>query len=73
MQPNHQIFNNYIVFVKINNFLVPYFQSAKWVRQGDPLSPFLFNSTDACLTKMILKAQRNNLVVGMAANLMHFL
>jgi hypothetical protein len=73
VQPNHQIFNNYIVCVKINNFLVPYFQSAKWVRQGDPLSSFLFNSIDACLTKRILKAQRNNLVAGMAPNLMHFL
>jgi hypothetical protein len=44
----------------------PYFQSAKG---GDPLSPFLFNSVVQCLTKMVVKAQSNGLVVGLAPDL----
>ena len=47
----------------------PYFQSAKGVRQGDPHSPFLFNLAAECLTKMIKNAQRNKLLVGLAADL----
>jgi hypothetical protein len=35
--------NDGIFSVKINNTNGPYFQSAKGVKQGDPLSPFLFN------------------------------
>jgi retron-type reverse transcriptase len=45
------------VSVKINNTTGPYFQSAKGVRQGDPLSPFLFNVVVQCLAKMVLEAQ----------------
>jgi hypothetical protein len=36
---------NGILSVKINNVLESYFQSAKGVRQGDPLSPFIFNAS----------------------------
>jgi hypothetical protein len=64
-----QILHNGTVSVKINNTLGPYFQSAKGVRQGDPLSPFLFNSVVQCLTKMVLEAQSNDLVVGLCPDL----
>jgi hypothetical protein len=39
------------VSVKINNKTGPYFKSAKGVRQGDPLSPFIFNVAVQCLAK----------------------
>uniref|UniRef100_A0A453KRM5 Reverse transcriptase domain-containing protein n=1 Tax=Aegilops tauschii subsp. strangulata TaxID=200361 RepID=A0A453KRM5_AEGTS len=56
-----QILRNGIVSVKINNTLGPYFQSSKGVRQGDSISPFLFNLAAECLSKMILNAHKNGL------------
>lgn len=55
--------------VKLNNQEGPYFMSHKGVRQGDPLSPILFNFAAVCLTRMVHNAQVNGLVVGLAANL----
>ena len=39
------------------------------MRQGDPLSPILFNFVADCLSRMFRKAQRNNLICGLADNL----
>jgi hypothetical protein len=64
-----QILENGTVSVKLNGEMGPYFQSAKGVRHGDPLSPTLFNIAAECLAKMILKAQSNGLFVGLAADL----
>ena len=50
------------VSVKLNNSIGPYIKSFKGVRQGDPLSPILFNLIADCLTRMIIKAQRNGLL-----------
>jgi hypothetical protein len=50
------------VSVKLNNCVDPYFQSCKGVRQGDPLSPLLFNLVADSLTRMVIKAQDNNIV-----------
>ena len=57
------------VCVKINSTLGPYFVSRKGVRQEDPLSPILFNFVADCLSRMVRKAQRNNLICGLADNL----
>ena len=57
------------VSVKINDEIGPYFQSSKGVRQGDPLSPMLFNMAGEVLTKMILEAQKNGLFEGLASDL----
>lgn len=56
------------VSVKMNNQVGPYFVSHKGVRQGDPLSPILFNFVADCLTRMIHKAQSSGLITGLGAN-----
>ena len=40
--------------------------SHKWVRQGDPVSPFLFNLAVESLSKMILNAQKEKLITCIA-------
>jgi hypothetical protein len=57
------------IAVKTNNHVGPYFQSHKGVRQGDPLSPLLFNFVVDCLTRMIVKAQVNSLINGLVKHL----
>lgn len=57
------------VSVKINNKTGPYFVSHKGVRQGDPLSPILFNFAADCLARMLREAQEAELIIGLADNL----
>jgi hypothetical protein len=57
------------VSVQINNEMGPYFQSAKGVRQGGPLSWTLFNIIAESLAKMVMRAQANNMLVGLAPDL----
>jgi len=51
--------------VKDNDRLGPYFISGKGVRQGDPLSPLLFNLAADSLAKMIQMGQQNQLITGL--------
>jgi hypothetical protein len=46
----------------------PYFQSAKGVHQGDPMAPFLLNMVGESLMKMVLQAQQNGLMSGLAGS-----
>ena len=55
--------------MKLNNVEGPYFVSRKGVRQGDPLSPILFNFVADCLARMVRQAQLNGLLCGLADNL----
>jgi hypothetical protein len=48
--------------VIVNNICGPYFKIGKGVGQGDPLSPFLFNIAADSLAKMVISAQKNNLL-----------
>uniref|UniRef100_A0A8R7QJD2 Reverse transcriptase domain-containing protein n=1 Tax=Triticum urartu TaxID=4572 RepID=A0A8R7QJD2_TRIUA len=64
-----KILHNGTFCVKLNNTMGPYFQSYKGVGQGDPVAPFLFNIAAKCLCKMVLQAQKSNLFVGLAADL----
>jgi hypothetical protein len=66
-----KILHDGTVPVKINNVMGLYFKSSKGVRQGDPLSPFLYNAAVQCLVKMVLEAQANNLVVGLIPDLIN--
>lgn len=57
------------VCIKINNSLGPYIKSFKGVRQGDPLSPILFNFAADCLTRMVIRAQMNGLLTGLVSHI----
>ena len=48
-----QVVTGGTVSVKVNNNIGPYIKSYKRVRQGDPLSPILFNFVADCLTRMV--------------------
>jgi hypothetical protein len=60
-----KVLHNGTVAVKINGTVGPYFQSYKEVKQGDPLSPLLFNIAADCLTRTMVKAQQNNLITSL--------
>jgi hypothetical protein len=64
-----QILYNGTVAVKLNETIGSYFQSHKGVRQGNPLSPILFNMVVDCLTRMVMKAQQSALVTELIPHL----
>jgi hypothetical protein len=50
--------------VKLNNVIGKYFLTGKGLRQGDPLSPLLFNLVVDVLTRMLIKAANADLIRG---------
>lgn len=61
----HEITHNGSVGVKLNNREGNFFVTGKGLRQGDPLSPLLFNLVVDVLTKMLIKASFHNLIKGL--------
>ena len=51
--------------VRINDENSTYFKPGKGLRQGDPLSPLLFNLVADIFTRMLMKAAANNLISGL--------
>jgi hypothetical protein len=64
-----KVLYNRIVAIKLNDQIAPYFQSYKGVRQGDPLSPILFNFVADSLTRMVITSQQANLVTGLVPHI----
>jgi hypothetical protein len=52
------------VTIKVNDDVGRYFQTLKGLRQGDPLSPMLFNIVADMLTIMIERAKIDGLIEG---------
>jgi len=57
------------VGIKINNHLGPYFQTKKGLRQGDPLSPILFNIVADILATILNRAKQEGLIRGIIPRL----
>ena len=53
------------ICVRITNENSAYFKHGKGLRQGDPLSPIMFNLVADIFTRMLMKAARINLVSGL--------
>ena len=52
------------VAINVNNEVGPFFQTKKGLRQGDPLSPILFNIVADMLTLFINRAKEENQLSG---------
>jgi hypothetical protein len=57
------------VGVKVNDKLGRYFQTKKGLRQGDPLSPLLFNLITDMLSLLIARAIDNGQIKGLVSHL----
>ena len=57
------------VAIKVNDDIGNYFQTRKGLRQGDPLSPILFNIVVDMLGVMIKRAKADGLIDGMIPHL----
>ena len=57
------------VGIKVNGEIGPYFATHQGLRQGDPLSPLLFDLVVDVLAVLIERAQEQGVLVGLAQNL----
>jgi hypothetical protein len=65
----HMVVEGGTVSVRINNQTGKYIRSAKGARQGDPLSPILFNFVVDSLARMMDKAIDNGVLKGLGNHL----
>jgi hypothetical protein len=56
------------VGVRINDMNSDYFESTRGVRQGDPVSPILFNFVADVFTRMLIKAAGSNQLAGLLSS-----
>lgn len=63
-----RIVKNGSVRVMLNGEESKIFKTGKDLRQGDPLSPLLFNLVGDVLTKMLMKGARQGLIRGLASD-----
>jgi hypothetical protein len=57
------------LFIRVNEENSPYFKRGKGLRQGDPLSPFLFNLVLDIFSRMLVKAVANGHITGLMGSL----
>ena len=53
------------ICIRINDENGSYFHLGKGLRQGDPLSPLLFNLVADVFTRILIKAAKENLITGL--------
>ena len=54
--------------VRINDINNAYFVAGKGLKQGDPLSPILFDLVGDVFSKMLFKASQNQLIKGLLSD-----
>uniref|UniRef100_A0A8I6YX80 Reverse transcriptase domain-containing protein n=1 Tax=Hordeum vulgare subsp. vulgare TaxID=112509 RepID=A0A8I6YX80_HORVV len=57
-----------IFSIRINDTTGSYFVGGKGLKQGDPISPLLFNLVADIFSKMLNKASNHNLISGLLTN-----
>jgi len=57
------------VGIKVNDYVGPYFQTKRGLRQGDPMSPILFNIVADMLTLLIKRAKADDQIRGVIPHL----
>jgi retron-type reverse transcriptase len=65
----HTVMSKGSIIVEDNDVVGRYFQTCKGVRQGDPLSPILFNLAVDVLVKLIDRAKVNGQIKGIVPHL----
>ena len=55
--------------MRLNDENGPYFSVGKGLRQGDPLSPLVFNLVVDVFTKMLTKAANQGIISGLLTDL----
>ena len=58
------------VGIKVNDEIGPYFQTKRGLRQGDPMSPILFNIIADMLPLLLKRAKDDGQIRGVIPNLL---
>ena len=56
--------------IKVNDEIGPYFQTKRGLRQGDPMSPILFNNIADMLALIIKRAKDDGQIRGVVPHLL---